>query len=251
MSNNSIILLGKGKPEDSLKNALRKLFPISTLNFAEMIKSFRLTSDFIRFIFIECDYVCTLDKCLSNFALLTRHPDIPFGILRSALLNANLPKSYYLSILLKDDCLSSTQKDIVETIKNSEIYAFSPLRHIHPSNAVHKIIKVQMEIAEKYSKRIGILELAKSVGRSPSWLSSRFKEISTVGLNDFVLKNIFCHSLWQLASTEKSIKCIALEHNFQPNSFSRRFMKIFTKPPNIIRSYYLNIQNKALSTIIR
>jgi len=96
-----------------------------------------------------------------------------------------------------------------------------------------------MEIAEKYSKKIGILELAKSVGRSPTWLSNRFKEISTVGLNDFLSKNIFCHSLWQLASTEKSIKCVALKLGYQPISFSRRFMKIFKCPPSYIRSDYI------------
>lgn len=243
MSNNSIFLLGKAKPEDSIKNALIKLFPISTLNFVDTINNFRLAPGFIQFAFIECDYVCALDRCLSYFAFLSSHPDIPFGILRSALLNANFPKFYYLSILLKEKCFSSAQKDIIETIRGSDVHAFSQLRLIHPSNAVHKIIKVQMEIAEKCSKRIATLELARSIGRSPTWLSSQFKKVSAVGLNDFLSKNIFCHSLWQIASTEKSIKCVALELGYQPISFSRRFIKIFKCPPSYIRSCYINIKS--------
>jgi len=51
----------------------------------------------------------------------------------------------------------------------------------------------------------------------------------------FILKNQLCLALWQIISTGKRIKSIALDLGYKPGSFSERFKKEFGVSPSKIR----------------
>jgi AraC-like DNA-binding protein len=72
-------------------------------------------------------------------------------------------------------------------------------------------------------------------GYSPSWLSHDFKKLSGVSLQSYLAKIKCCSALWQIISTDKPIKSIALEAGYKPLYFSKLFNGIFGLPPSSLR----------------
>lgn len=120
-----------------------------------------------------------------------------------------------------DSCLFS---------QNSKILPFDPLK---------KIIEVQKIILESRPALRTLAELAKQVGCSSAWLSHYFKKCTGLSLSYYWAKEKCCSALWQLISTDKPVKTIALEEGYHPLYFSQLFKKIFNMSPKKIRDMTL------------
>lgn len=109
---------------------------------------------------------------------------------------------------------------------------------LFPPIALSKIVKAQREIAENPLKLFSLSSLAKMLDWSPSWLSSKFKMFSGITLQSFLIKMRCCFALWQIISTDKQIKALALKAGYKPLYFSQLFSKLFKVSPSSIRSFY-------------
>jgi AraC-like DNA-binding protein len=224
----------------ALKKALGNETEIVALNRKTISYDIKAKANDVRIMIADCDYSCVFDKCLSKFILFHRNYSIPFVILRPSLFKITNTKLYYLSVL--DDCnLSEDQEGLIQKLRSSELSVVNPRLFVHPSNPIYKLMQVEKEIVENPSKRIVISSLTQSVRLSESWLSLRFRKLCNIGLDAFIRKNVFCHALWELITTQNSIKSIAIEHGYCPNSFSNQFTMRFGKSPNIVRSRTLKI----------
>jgi AraC-like DNA-binding protein len=191
-------------------------------------------------VFCDCDYKCDSNKCWEKLYILSKYKDIPFVILRPSLKDRTGNKEYYFTFYErnKETRLSG---ELIDKLKESNIYALSPYRFIHPSNTLSKILFLQEQIAEKINGRMKLSEIAKSVKVSQSWLSHKFYDITNIALNDYHKRNIFCNALWKVVSTDLSIKQIAIEYGYRPHSFTNRFHKLFKTLPTDIRTGVLNL----------
>jgi AraC-like DNA-binding protein len=97
------------------------------------------------------------------------------------------------------------------------------------------VLTLQTEIAENPNEIFDLKNSAETVGFSPCWLSHKFREISGITLERFILKNCLCHGLWNIISSDKLIKTIALDLGYKPASFSERFKEHFGATPSFIR----------------
>ncbi|MBC7363014.1 MAG: helix-turn-helix domain-containing protein, partial [Candidatus Aminicenantes bacterium] len=58
---------------------------------------------------------------------------------------------------------------------------------------------------------------------------------SGVSLQSYIAKMKCCSALWQIISTDKPIKSIALEAGYEPLYFSKLFHQIFDTPASSFR----------------
>jgi len=79
-------------------------------------------------------------------------------------------------------------------------------------------------------------DLSNKVKVSLSWLSTNFKNVSGMYLNNYFQRVKCCHALKELVCSQKLIKTIAYEMGYQPTSFARIFQGIFNVTPSFIRS---------------
>lgn len=182
----------------------------------------------------HCEYDCDFGRCLTKF-ILSRISKTPFALLRRSLPLRVPPEVYFLTLFEAIE-IPSVQANILSRIKNSDLYAFSPYWIIHPGNPIHRIMEIQKEIAQEFPIKKP-RDFASSRHLSLAWLSHNFKMVTKMGLSDYIRRNSFCSSLWQLVSTDLLIKTIALEHGYRPHSFSRRFKELFQHEPSSAREY--------------
>ena len=190
----------------------------------------------IQFIILGCDYKCCLPACSQKFIYILKNPKTPFLILRPNLYGVNhkvMPK-FYLSIF-KNKNLTSVQKWIIEELYSSKYLTGSVIHH---SNSLNKLAKVQRIVVENFKKEMNLSSLAREVNLSPSWLSNRFKKEFDISLKRFIISITLCSSLWEIICTDKLIKTIAIESNYKPLSFSKRFHENFGIPPSFIRKEF-------------
>jgi len=190
-----------------------------------------------QFIFAGCDYKCSLEVCLRNFFFFYQNREIPIAIIRPLLFKkaCNSINTFFLSFLSKYD-LSLSQENILETIKNSIYYGCSSRWIVHPLHPFFKIARVQREIVENPHKNLDLCSLANLVNLSRSWLSFKFKNMSGISLERFLIKIKICTSFWEVLSTEKKIKTIAAERGYTDfRSFTKRFHSIFGAVPSSVR----------------
>ncbi|MGB9864271.1 MAG: helix-turn-helix domain-containing protein [Candidatus Saccharicenans sp.] len=70
---------------------------------------------------------------------------------------------------------------------------------------------------------------------SQAWLSLNFRRLAGISLRTFRARERCCRALWQLVSTDKPIKTIALEAGYEPLYFSHLFHRILGAPPSSLR----------------
>lgn len=137
---------------------------------------------------------------------------------------------------LYEDCaMSPIQEKILEQMKIWVNHLLFSGRQVHMADPIYKVLEVQRRIVSRPQKREDLSSLATRVNLSPSWFSFKFREISGVPLKKFILRKKLCYSLWQIVSTRKPIKRIAIEIGYKPLSFTKRFRALFGVAPYTIR----------------
>ena len=192
--------------------------------------------DGTQFLFVGCNYKCHLQKCLKRFVFLSERKEIPFMIIRPLLTVRNDRYSeLFFSSLYEDYELTSSQERILDQMNASLDHLLFSGKIGHPTNPMFKILEVQRMLVTNPQQKYTLSSLATALNFSPSWLSCKFREISGLPLKNFELMTKFCYSLWQIVSTRNSIKRIALEIEYKPLSFSKRFHAVFGVAPSEIR----------------
>ena len=190
----------------------------------------------IQFFFVGCDYKCSLQQCLKKFEFLSEYKEIPFLIICPLLMRMKDRFSEFFLFSLYEDCaMLPIQEKILEQMKIWVDHLLFSGRQVHMADPIYKVLEVQRRIVSSPQKREGLSSLATRVNLSPSWLSFKFREISGVPLKKFILRKKFCYSLWQIVSTQKPIKTIALDLGYKPLSFTKRFHALFGVTPSAVR----------------
>ncbi len=194
----------------------------------------------IQYIIAGCDYDCVLDRCARKFIFLYQNREIPFAIIRPGFIKESFLEftCFFLSHFLEKP-LSASQEEILMFLKSSTYYSGSSKFPLPPYRPLYKIIEVQREIAEKPLKLNNLSSLAEMLRCSRSWLSSRFSQLAGIRLQTFLIKMRCCYALWQILSTEKEIKSIALEAGYKPLYFSHLFRTVFKISPSSARNLSL------------
>lgn len=197
--------------------------------------------DDVQFFFVGCNYKCQLQQCLKKFVFLSETKEIPFMIIRPPLsARKDQSSELFLSSLYEDYELTSSQQKILNQMKASLDHLFLSGKLGHPTDSIFKIFEIQRILVTNPQQKFSLSSLAASYDFSLSWLSYKFKEISGLPFKNFELMTKFCYSLWQIVSTQNSIKRIALEIGYKPLSFSKRFHDMFEVAPSIIRKKLLS-----------
>lgn len=190
----------------------------------------------ISLILIDCDYHCALDKCLKKFLFVYQKNSIPAALLKSpSIQNMSILPYFFINILTEGNPKNAGE-DPLSLLKRSPYYVGSTESLLLPFNPLKKIIQAQKIMMESPLESRGLKDLARMAGCSPGWLSLNFKKIFGMSLSNFRNRTACCRALWQLVSTDKSIKTIALEAGYHPLYFSQLFLKLFKKSPSEARN---------------
>ncbi len=181
-----------------------------------------------------------MDSCARKFIFLYQNRQIPFAIIRPLCIKESFGEfsGFFLSAFMEQS-LSISQERILKLLKDSKCYPGSskfPVPHYTP---LFKIIEAQKKIVEKPLRLYSLTSLAEMLRCSRSWLSSKFQELSGIRLQSFLIKMKCCYALWQILSTDKQIKSIALETGYKPLYFSQLFRSIFKVSPSSARNFFL------------
>ncbi len=76
--------------------------------------------------------------------------------------------------------------------------------------------------------------MIKRMGVSPAAFSTKFKKMTGKSPKEYVNRIRLCHALWDVVASNKSVKAVAYDYGYQPNSLSRAFAKAFGLPPSRI-----------------
>lgn len=199
------------------------------------------TDEPISLILIDCDYNCALDKCLKRFLFVYQKNSIPAAILKPAIIQYKFALPYFFINILTEGNPKNAREDPLSLLKRSPYYVGPIESLLLPFNPLKKIIKAQKIMMESPLESRGLKYLAELVGCSPTWLSINFKKLAGLPLNRYWARERCCRALWQLVSTDKPIKTIALETGYVPLYFSQLFHKLFKNPPSEARIYLLRI----------
>lgn len=224
------------KRSKTIKQVLGKEVRFEMLNIESADKNLLFCPQNIDFFFVGCDYRCELQFCLKKFIFLSEYKKIPFLMINPLCLRTEvqLPELFLISGL-EDYTFTADQEKILDKIKAYLDHSIFSGRLFHPSSLHYKVLEVQRIILSNPGLRGNVSSLAARVNLSLSWLSSKFKEISGVPLETFILKKKLCYSLWKIISTQEPIKTIALEIGYRPLSFSKRFHDFYGVAPSAIR----------------
>ncbi len=205
----------------------------------------------IQYIFAGCDYDCALNRCSRKFIFLYQNREIPFAIIRPSFIKERFLEftCFFISPFL-EKLLSVSQERILNLLRNSKYYPGSSKFSVLPYSPLSKIIEVQREIAEKPLKLHSLSSLADMARCSRSWLSSRFYQLAGIRLQIFLIKMRCCYALWQILSTDKQIKSIALEAGYKPLYFSQLFRSVFKVSPSSVRNFSLLSQSLSLNNSV-
>ncbi|NPV82453.1 MAG: helix-turn-helix transcriptional regulator [Candidatus Aminicenantes bacterium] len=227
-----ILLSSKSETEELIKESFGQRLNLAVIyDFQEAG-----TDEPISLILIDCDYHCALDKCLKSFLFVYQKNSIPAAILKPAnIQNISILPYFFINILTEGNPKNAGE-DPLSLLKRSPYYVGPAESLVLPYNPLKKIIKAQKIMMESHLELRGIKYLAELVGCSPSWLSINFKKLAGLPLNQFWARERCCRALWQLVSTDKPVKTIALETGYQPLYFSQLFRKLFKRSPSETRN---------------
>lgn len=97
------------------------------------------------------------------------------------------------------------------------------------------IIMAQTRVVEDPKAISYLSDISKELKVSTSWLSMRFKEIFGISFCQLLAKIKCCQALWELISSDKLIKQIALNIGYMPLYFSQLFRSNFGSSPSFVR----------------
>ncbi|MFQ6069787.1 MAG: helix-turn-helix domain-containing protein [Methanosarcinales archaeon] len=221
---------------NTIKNILSGIVQLETLD-SELNKNNIISpDDDIQFFFIGFDINCDLQLSIKKFVFLSENREIPFVVIEPLCLRIKDRFSglFFISFF-EDRPLTSLQRKILERIRTSLDRLVFSGKLVHPTDPIFNIIEVQRKIVNDLCKKHTLSSLATEVNLHPSWLSLKFKEVSGVTFKNYLLRKKLCYSLWQIVSTRKPIKRIALEIGYKPLSFTKRFHALFGVAPSTIR----------------
>ena len=182
------------------------------------------TKHFPALILLGCDYQCQCDICASRFQVPLIFPAVTTFIARPVL--AKKWESEVGEFLISD--FSGPRS-------NQKLYKIDELRQFelhqrfleHSHNPASRIIRLQQQIVHSRGKANRVSELAKQIDLSSPRLSAIFKQGAGVPMKSFLNKVRLCRCLWELISSDKPIKTIALEFGYKPVSLSLKFRQTF------------------------
>lgn len=180
-------------------------------------------------ILIGCDYLCQYEKCVRNFLISILFPDVPFSFVMPVLLKKRSPLlDYYLLSPLKYLRINKSGANREKSTRKLEEPHQVGLWKRYSS----VILQLQQEIIDGHGKIFRVSDLAKRANLSVSHLSTRFKKETGIRLKDYINRIRLCRGLWELISTDKAIKRVALELGYKPESFSLKFRRVFKVCPS-------------------
>ncbi|MEW6457379.1 MAG: GAF domain-containing protein [Acidobacteriota bacterium] len=146
---------------NSIKNILNSFNTIDTYHLKEIIKI--LEEKPIEFIFMDCNFKCSLNRCWNLFHLLRKNPGTALGIIRPLGVKSSktLISSSFLCSFFPLENFTPTKNNIINLIKKSKYYACSSNWGVHQSQNTYKVAKVQRHIVENHYKEFNLLSLAK------------------------------------------------------------------------------------------
>jgi len=198
-----------------------------------------LFGDKIRFKLLPCDFKCEVQKCVRNFIFISQNIEIPCLIARPFLLEAPIYDNKLFHLFLFEECqLSDGQKYFLNETK-VRMNNNSSSGNLYYSPSLLKVLKTQKNMSENPAKSHSLSSLSADLDISPPYLSNIFKNHSGISLSAFSTKIKLCNALWELVSTEKQIKTIALDLGYKPLYFSNKFRASFGVPPSDIRNNIL------------
>ncbi len=190
----------------------------------------------IGFLLLFCDFRCSPADCSTKLKFALAHRETPFAVLKLLPLNKQIQtESVFALCFLESVDLYPDQEESVMMLRDSQSYSKNLISRLNPGQIVLRVLSLQTDIAENPRDLLDPKKSAEKFGLSPSWLSHKFREISGLTLERFILKNRFCLALWNIISTDIPIKSIALDLGYKPGSFSERFKKEFGASPSFIR----------------
>ena len=105
---------------------------------------------------------------------------------------------------------------------------------LHTSDA--GILAAAGYISEHYAEKISLQEIAVHAGFSPNYLSTRFRDMTGLGVHDYLTFVRMRHAVRQLLTTNRSITDIALDTGFSSsNYFKDAFKKMYQMTPREYR----------------
>ena len=200
------------------------------------------------FIIYECDFICNYLKCAKKFILMGKYYTIPSIILRPYVIKKKYQINGFFIDSLKTNKLSSSHISILQKLNCSKLFRLSYINSSIYLNTVLKILSIQKEIIDNPFTISCLSDLSNRLNVSLSWLSTNFKNVSGMYLNNYFRKVKCCHALKELVCSQKLIKTIAYEMGYQPMSIARIFQAIFNVTPSFIRS---NIDQLILNWEVR
>jgi len=228
-----LVFSGKGKPTDQ---AICRLEQDITLRALDAQKGLKVRKP-INLLLLLCDFQCSLADCCTKLKFALSHRDTPVAMLKLLPFNKPIQSNSAFSIwcFFESVSLSPDQEVSFTMLRDSRGYSRNLIAELNPGQIASKLLTLQAEIAENPQNLFNLKKSAEKVGLSPSWLSRKFREVSGLTLERYILRNRLCYALWNIISTDRPIKSIALDLGYQPGSFSERFKKEFGVPPSSIR----------------
>lgn len=185
-----------------------------------------------------CDYHCTGDKCFGKFRFLREWSYLPSIIISPLRYDQcrTCGETYFVRLWGRGEKTTSDFADYLAWLHRASFIACSPSWPIHPKNPLYKAAKVQEIVLDRSQIIQTESVLAKEVGWSVSWLSTVFHREIGITLEQFMIKMRMCHSLRQVANTDKRIKDICDEAGYQDcANFSKLFKRYFGRSASSFR----------------
>lgn len=175
----------------------------------------------------SCDYKCKLDKCLNKIRIAGSLQGRPIIIARQLIARASermYPRYLMCHINYGKQPNSSPAAPNELAINPSRQWISAPL---DKSAHEYPVLLAQKLIVGKAGEIKRVTELKGMCGLRIAGLARLFKEIVGEPPKRLIDRIRICHSLWRLGLSTDSVKCIAYEFGYHPESFSLKFFKSF------------------------
>lgn len=228
-----LIVGGKKQGGSYIKIALGSDFPARFADPARGIKAKKA----IEINLLSCDFQCSLADCGAKFKFAHLCGDIPFAVVRYLPVDKRTqPQPAFSLSFFKAYDFSPSQEKIIAKLRSSGYYSRNLISRLNPGQTLFKVFTLQNEIVDGPNGKLDLGKASEIASLSRYWLSHKFREISGLTLESFILINHLCLALWKIVSTGKLIKTIAFDLGYKPGSFSERFKEQFGVPPSFIRN---------------
>ncbi|MBC7361462.1 MAG: helix-turn-helix transcriptional regulator [Candidatus Aminicenantes bacterium] len=228
----ALLISSRRETEELIKETFGRRISLSIIQDVEESE----LDDSFCLIMAECDYNCNLDKCLKKFLFIFNHRSVSAVLLKPVVTRDRSSNPGFFLRILNNIESKAVQKDVLSWLKDSEYHFGSGNMSFSAFNPEQKIIQVEKSIVEEGKKLSRLEDLAKISGWSLAWLSANFHKFSGILFRTFRARERCCYALWELVSTNKPIKTIAIQAGYEPLYFSSLFKRFFRIPPSSLRS---------------